>query len=169
MHGMCPSVELMEHYQMDHEKAPTHFMRGTATEVWWNDDFEIMWGSATDCNQDDGAILFLLLLWHSILNIVSDDSTHHHFVCCHTSSNPIGSWLRIFTLSTQECFARLQRDNGLVYLKVFHIPSTWGYVEWSWILSSMSYVDMTFTTQSLSLQQWMRKHMLLNCQTSIPQ
>jgi len=42
MHGMCPSVELMEHYQMDHEKAPTHFMRGTATEVWWNDDFEIM-------------------------------------------------------------------------------------------------------------------------------
>ena len=52
---MCPPVKLMEYYQMDPPKAPTHFLRGTATEVRGNDDFEIVRGSAADWNQDDGA------------------------------------------------------------------------------------------------------------------
>jgi hypothetical protein len=32
----------MENYQMDPAKAPIHFMRGTADEVWWNDYFKTM-------------------------------------------------------------------------------------------------------------------------------
>ena len=42
-YGMCPPpVKLMEYYQMDPAKAPIHFMRGTAAEVWGNVNFKTM-------------------------------------------------------------------------------------------------------------------------------
>jgi len=50
-YGMCPPVELMQSTQ------PTHFMRGTATEVWGDDVFEVVCTTAVDCwdsdNNDD--------------------------------------------------------------------------------------------------------------------
>jgi hypothetical protein len=48
---MCPPIELMEYYQMDPAKAPIHFMRGTATEVWGNGYFKTMRSSAADWNR----------------------------------------------------------------------------------------------------------------------
>ncbi len=47
-YGMCPPVELMLYYQMDPTTQPTHFMRGTATEVWGDDVFKIMHTTAAD-------------------------------------------------------------------------------------------------------------------------
>jgi hypothetical protein len=39
----------MEYYQIEQDQeAPTHFMRGTAEEVWGYDAFEIMWMTAED-------------------------------------------------------------------------------------------------------------------------
>ncbi len=53
---MCPPVELMQYYQMDPMKQPTHFMSGTATKVWGDDTFKVMRTSAADWdsnNNDD--------------------------------------------------------------------------------------------------------------------
>ena len=40
----------MKYYQMDTAKAPIHFMRSTAVEVWWNDNFKTMLSPAGDWN-----------------------------------------------------------------------------------------------------------------------
>jgi hypothetical protein len=40
---------------MDPATQPGHFMRGTATEVWGDDIFEIMQSSAADWDSDDSA------------------------------------------------------------------------------------------------------------------
>ena len=51
-YGTCPPpVELMHYYQMDPTTQPTHFMRGTATEVWGDD--EVMHTTAADWDSDD--------------------------------------------------------------------------------------------------------------------
>jgi len=42
VYGMCPPVELAQYYQMDPATQSTHFMRGTHTEVWGDDMFEVM-------------------------------------------------------------------------------------------------------------------------------
>ncbi len=54
-YGMCPPVELMQYYQSYPASQPRHFMQGTATEVWGDDIFEIMWSSAADWDSDDSA------------------------------------------------------------------------------------------------------------------
>jgi len=52
-YGMCPPVELMQYSQMDPTTQPTHFVRGTATEVWRDDVFEVMHTTAADWDNDD--------------------------------------------------------------------------------------------------------------------
>ena len=52
-YGMCPPVELAQYYQMDPATQPTHFMRGTHTEVWGDDVFEVMHTTAADWDSDD--------------------------------------------------------------------------------------------------------------------
>jgi hypothetical protein len=48
-YGMCPPRKLLqEYYQMDPDQRPTHFMRGTANEVWGNDMHEVMYTTAAD-------------------------------------------------------------------------------------------------------------------------
>jgi hypothetical protein len=42
VYGMCPPCPLQEFYQMAPEHQPTHFMRGTAVEIWGTDTYEIM-------------------------------------------------------------------------------------------------------------------------------
>jgi hypothetical protein len=50
---MCPPVELMLYYQMDPMTQPTHFMQGTAPEVWGDDVFGIMHTMAADWDSLD--------------------------------------------------------------------------------------------------------------------
>jgi hypothetical protein len=50
---MCPPVELMLYYQMDPTTQPTHFMQGTATEVWGDEVFKIMHTMAVDWDSLD--------------------------------------------------------------------------------------------------------------------
>ncbi len=50
---MCPPVELAQYYQMDPATQPTHFMRGTHTEYWGDDVFEVMHTTAVDWDSDD--------------------------------------------------------------------------------------------------------------------
>ncbi len=45
-YGMCPPCKLQEHYQLDPERVPTHFMRGTADEVWESNTHKIMYRMA---------------------------------------------------------------------------------------------------------------------------
>ena len=52
-YGLCPPVELMQYYQMDPTTQPSHFMRGTATEVWGNDNFKVMHTTAAGWDSDD--------------------------------------------------------------------------------------------------------------------
>ena len=52
-YGMCPPVELMQYYQMDPMTQTTHFMRGTATEVWGDDVFKVMHTTAADWDSDN--------------------------------------------------------------------------------------------------------------------
>ena len=47
-YGMCPPCPLQEFYQMAPEHQPTHFMRGTAAEIWGMDMYEIMRTTAAD-------------------------------------------------------------------------------------------------------------------------
>ena len=47
VYGMCPPCELMEYYQLDRCIAPSHFMRGTAAEVWGEDTHEVMGGASS--------------------------------------------------------------------------------------------------------------------------
>ncbi len=47
-YGMCPPCKLQEYYQMDPNQRPTHFMRGTANEVWGNDTHKVMYTTAAD-------------------------------------------------------------------------------------------------------------------------
>jgi len=53
VYGMCPPVELVQYYQMDSAKQPTHFMRSTHTKVWGDDMFEVMHTTAADWDSDD--------------------------------------------------------------------------------------------------------------------
>ena len=53
VYGLCPPVELMQYYQMDPTTQPSHFMRGTAAEVWGNDTFEVMHTTAEDWDSDN--------------------------------------------------------------------------------------------------------------------
>ena len=41
-YGMCSPCKLMEYYQLDPCIAPSHFMRGTAAEVWGDNTHEVM-------------------------------------------------------------------------------------------------------------------------------
>jgi hypothetical protein len=43
-YGMSPPYKL----QIDHDQRPTHFMRGTANEVWGNDTHKVMYTIAAD-------------------------------------------------------------------------------------------------------------------------
>jgi hypothetical protein len=47
-YGMCPLHKLQEYYQMDPDQRLTHFMRGTANEVWGNDMHEVMYTTAAN-------------------------------------------------------------------------------------------------------------------------
>ena len=47
-YGMCPPCKLQEYYQLAPQNCPTHFMQGTAREVWGDDPFEIMNTTAAD-------------------------------------------------------------------------------------------------------------------------
>jgi hypothetical protein len=51
-YGMCPPCPLQEFYQMALEHQPTHFMRGTAAEIWGTDTHEIMYTTAADWETD---------------------------------------------------------------------------------------------------------------------
>ena len=53
-YGMCPPCPLQQFYQiMAPENQPTHFMRGTAAEIWGTDMHEIMYTTAADWETDD--------------------------------------------------------------------------------------------------------------------
>jgi hypothetical protein len=47
-YGMCPPCKLQEYYQLDPERAPTHFLRGTADKVWERDTHKTMYMTADD-------------------------------------------------------------------------------------------------------------------------
>ena len=47
-YGMCLPCPLQEFYQMAPEHQPTHFMRGTAAEIWGTDTHEVMYTTAAD-------------------------------------------------------------------------------------------------------------------------
>ena len=51
--GMCPPCPLQQFYQMAPENQPTHFMRGTAAEIWGTDTHEVMYTTAIDWDTDD--------------------------------------------------------------------------------------------------------------------
>jgi len=53
VYGMCPPCELMEYYQLDRRIAPSHFMRGTAAEVWGEDTHEVMGGASSSWKDTD--------------------------------------------------------------------------------------------------------------------
>ncbi len=62
-YGMCLFCKLQEYYQLDPERAPTHFMRGTADEVWERDMHEVLYTTAdnwTDWMNYSGKILFFV-------------------------------------------------------------------------------------------------------------
>ena len=42
-----------EYYQMDPENQPTHFMQGTAAEIWGKDTHEVMYTTAADWETND--------------------------------------------------------------------------------------------------------------------
>jgi hypothetical protein len=46
-YGICPPCKLMEHYQMDPQMAPSHFMQGIAAEAWGDESHEVMQGTAS--------------------------------------------------------------------------------------------------------------------------
>ncbi len=48
VYGMCPPHKPQEYYQMDPNQRHTHFMRGTANEVWGDDTHEVMYTTAAD-------------------------------------------------------------------------------------------------------------------------
>ncbi len=52
-YGMCPPCPLQEFYQMAPKHQPTHFMRGTAAEIWGADTHEVMYTTAADWDTDD--------------------------------------------------------------------------------------------------------------------
>lgn len=52
-YGMCPPCPLQHFYQMAPETQPTHFMRGTAAEIWGTDTHETMYTTAADWDTDD--------------------------------------------------------------------------------------------------------------------
>lgn len=52
-YGMCPPCPLQQFYQMAPEDQPTHFMRGTAAEIWGTDTHETMYTTAADWDTDD--------------------------------------------------------------------------------------------------------------------
>ena len=52
-YGMCPPCPLQEFYQMAPENQPTHFMRGTAAEIWGTDTHEVMRTTAADWDTED--------------------------------------------------------------------------------------------------------------------
>ena len=52
-YGMCPPCPLQEFYQMAPEHQPTHFMPGTAAEIWGTDTHEVMHTTATDWDTED--------------------------------------------------------------------------------------------------------------------
>ena len=52
-YGMCPPCPLQEFYQMAPEHQPTHFMRGTAAEIWGTDTHEVMYTTAADWDTED--------------------------------------------------------------------------------------------------------------------
>ncbi len=43
-----PPCKLQEYYQLAPENCPTHFMRGTAAEIWGDDTHKVMYMSAAD-------------------------------------------------------------------------------------------------------------------------
>jgi len=51
--GMCPPCPLQEFYQLAPEHQPTHFMRGTAAEIWGTDTHEVMRTTAADWDTED--------------------------------------------------------------------------------------------------------------------
>ena len=51
-YGMCPPCTLPEYYQMAPEHQPTHFMCGTAAEIWGTDTHEVMYTTAADWESD---------------------------------------------------------------------------------------------------------------------
>ena len=85
VYRMCPPVELMQYCQMDPATQLTHFMRGTHTEVWGDDAFEVMhttaadWETMTALRPRNFSLSFFhifsvtLLVRCNKLNIVSDD------------------------------------------------------------------------------------------------
>ena len=52
-YGMCPPCPLQQFYQMAPENQPTHFMRGTAAEIWGTDTHETMYTTAADWDSND--------------------------------------------------------------------------------------------------------------------
>ena len=52
-YGMCPPCMLPEYYQIDPMNQPTHFMGGTASEIWGTDTHEVMYMIAADWDFDD--------------------------------------------------------------------------------------------------------------------
>jgi hypothetical protein len=42
------NYRLQEYYQMDPNQRPTHFMIGTANEVWGNDTHEVIFATVAD-------------------------------------------------------------------------------------------------------------------------
>ena len=51
-YNMCPPCSLQQYYQMDPDHQPTHFMRGTATEIWGTDTHETMRTTAAEWDTD---------------------------------------------------------------------------------------------------------------------
>ena len=92
---MCPSCELMEYYQLDPLVAPSHFMRGTAAEVWGNNTHKVMreparkWAQNNVLNMECSfpTFYFISNFDRAINNkdntmVVSDD---HNSFCSHVS------------------------------------------------------------------------------------
>jgi hypothetical protein len=65
-YGMCPPCKLQEYHQLPPDLVPTHFIRGTADEVWGDDTHKVMRTTAddwTDCVIYSGKIPFLCSLF----------------------------------------------------------------------------------------------------------
>ena len=54
-YGMCPPCPLQEFHQMAPENQPTHFMHGTAADIWGTDTHEVMRTTAADWDTEDMA------------------------------------------------------------------------------------------------------------------
>ncbi len=64
-YGMCPPVTTLAYYQMEQGEHPSHFMRGTAEEIWGDDPHNVMLTMVEEWDETYDVWTHLILLLYS--------------------------------------------------------------------------------------------------------